>query len=82
MRADRGDWFWRRQLGDRAASHYLGRSTGPVPQAAAAVVRLSSDCLWRVATRGITVTAARQRAAVSADQSLGSAVLHLVAIIR
>ena len=71
-----GSWAIER----RATTWAVAR--GPSPQGAAAVVRLSSDCLWRVATRGITVTAARQRAAVSADQSLGSAVLHLVAIIR
>jgi hypothetical protein len=35
-----------------------------------------------VATRGITVETARERATVTGDQALGSAVLTLVAIIR
>jgi hypothetical protein len=50
--------------------------------AAAALARLSSDTLWRVATRGITVETARERATISGDQVLGSAVLTLVSIIR
>ncbi len=49
---------------------------------AAALVQLSSDCLWRVATRGITVETARDQTAISGDQALGSAALNLVAIIR
>lgn len=55
---------------------------GASAQPAAAVVRLSADCLWRVATGGITVAAAREQASISGDQALGSAVLSLVAIIR
>jgi hypothetical protein len=35
-----------------------------------------------VATRGITVEGARERASVAGDQDLGSAVLTLVSIIR
>jgi hypothetical protein len=35
-----------------------------------------------VATRGIPVETARERAAISGDQALGSAALNLVAIIR
>jgi hypothetical protein len=48
----------------------------------AASVELSSDCLWRVATGGITVEAAAKRAVISGDQALGSAALGLVSIIR
>jgi hypothetical protein len=55
---------------------------GPSIQDAAALVRLSADTLWRVATRGITVETARERATITGDQVLGSAVLTLVAIIR
>jgi uncharacterized protein (TIGR03083 family) len=54
---------------------------GPATQPAA-FVQLSSDCFWRVATRGITVETARKRALISGDQTLGAAVLNLVAIIR
>jgi uncharacterized protein (TIGR03083 family) len=50
--------------------------------ASAALVRLSADTLWRVATRGITVGTARERSVISGDQTLGLAVLTLVAIIR
>jgi hypothetical protein len=35
-----------------------------------------------VATRGIPVEAAREQAVLSGDRALGSAMLHLVAIIR
>jgi hypothetical protein len=52
------------------------------PRPADALVRLSSDALWRVATRGIPVEAAREQAVLSGDRALGSAMLHLVAIIR
>jgi len=47
-----------------------------------ALIRLSSDCLWRVATRGIPVEAAREQAMLSGDRVLGAAMLRLVAIIR
>jgi uncharacterized protein (TIGR03083 family) len=47
-----------------------------------ALMRLSSDTLWRVATRGITPARARERALVSGDEVLASAALNLVAIIR
>ena len=55
---------------------------GAPPQHAAALIQLSSDCLWRLATRGITVETAREQTTISGDQTLGSAVLNLVAIIR
>lgn len=55
---------------------------GPRAQDAAARVRLSAGTLWRVATLGITVETARERATVTGDEALGSAVLSLVAIIR
>jgi len=71
-----GTWtIWRRQ-GAWAVDR------GPGAQDAAALVRLSADTLWRVATRGITVEGARERASVAGDQDLGSAVLTLVSIIR
>lgn len=47
-----------------------------------ALVRVPSDALWRVATRGIPVEAAREQAMLSGDHVLGSAMLHLVSIIR
>ena len=53
----------------------------PSPDAAA-LVRLSADTLWRVATRGITVETARARSTISGDTALGLAALALVAIIR
>jgi uncharacterized protein (TIGR03083 family) len=71
-----GSWTARRQDSTWAVDH--GSSTQP----AAALVRISSDCLWRVATRGITVEAAREQAVISGDQELGLAALSLVAIIR
>ena len=55
---------------------------GRSAQDGAALVRLSADTLWRVATRGITVETARERATIAGDRDLGSAVLTLVAIIR
>jgi hypothetical protein len=54
---------------------------GPATQPAA-LVQLSSEDFWRVATRGITVETAREQALISGDQTLGAAVLNLVAIIR
>jgi hypothetical protein len=56
---------------------YRGSPTQP-----GALVRLPSGCLWRVATRGITVEDARAQTVISGDQALGAAVLNLVAIIR
>jgi len=47
-----------------------------------AVVRVSSDTLWRVATRGITVDEALTRADIAGVRPLGTAALALVAIIR
>jgi hypothetical protein len=47
-----------------------------------ALVRLSSDALWRVATGGIPVEAAQEQARLSGDRVLGLAMLHLVSIIR
>jgi uncharacterized protein (TIGR03083 family) len=48
----------------------------------AARVEISSDGLWRVATRGIAVDDALRQATISGDQVLGAAVLHLVSIVR
>jgi hypothetical protein len=55
---------------------------GSSEQPAAALVQLPSECLWRVATRGVTVETAREQTSIAGDQTLGSAVLNLVAIIR
>lgn len=71
-----GSWTIQRQQIGWAVDR--GSPTGP----AAALVQLSSESLWRVAIRGITVEAAREQASISGDQALGSAVLTLVAIIR
>jgi hypothetical protein len=71
-----GDWTIMRRPG----TWVVGR--GSAAQPAAALVQISSGCLWRVATRGITVQDARAQATISGDQTLGSAVLNLVAIIR
>jgi uncharacterized protein (TIGR03083 family) len=71
-----GSWTIRRRDATWAVHH------GSPAQPAAALVQLSSDGLWRVATRGIPVETAREQAAVSGDQALGSAALNLVAIIR
>jgi len=72
-----GTWTIRRQQ----VTWVVDRG-GPSTQDAAAVVWLSADTLWRVATRSITVETARERATIAGDQDLGSAVLTLVAIIR
>jgi uncharacterized protein (TIGR03083 family) len=71
-----GSWTVQRQ----DATWLVDRGWPPRP--ADAFVRLSSDALWRVATRGIPVEAAREQAVLSGDRALGSAMLHLVAIIR
>jgi uncharacterized protein (TIGR03083 family) len=70
-----GVWAVRRRDGDWAVA--LGPAAAP-----AAEVELSSDCLWRVATRGISVEAARGQASVTGDEALASAVLSLVSIVR
>jgi uncharacterized protein (TIGR03083 family) len=70
-----GDWTAQRKNATWAIDR--GPATRP-----AALVQLSSDCFWRVATRGITVETAREHAVISGDQALGAAVLNLVAIIR
>ena len=65
----------------RAAARWaVDRRAADVPPAAR--IRLSSATLWRAATRGITAETAIGRAEVTGDQALGSALLHLVAIIR
>jgi hypothetical protein len=71
-----GSWAIRRQDSTWAVDRDSSRP------AADALVQLSSDTLWRVATRGITVESARERATIAGDQVLGSAVLTLVSIIR
>lgn len=71
-----GSWTVRR----REATWAVDRGWPARP--ADALVRLSSDALWRVATRGIPVEAAREQAMLSGDRVLGSAMLHLVAVVR
>ena len=71
-----GSWTVRRQ----DATWVVNRGWPERP--ADALIRLSSDALWRVATRGIPVEAAREQALLSGDRVLGSAMLHLVSIIR
>jgi hypothetical protein len=73
-----GHGIW--TIGRRNATWVVGR--GWSAQSATALVEVSSECLWRGATRGITVETAREHATISGDQTLGSAVLNLVAIIR
>jgi uncharacterized protein (TIGR03083 family) len=49
---------------------------------ASAVIQLSSDMLWRVATRGIEVETALKDAQVTGDETLATAALSLLSIIR
>lgn len=70
-----GEWTVTRQEADWAIRP--GRC--PEPKA---VARLSSDLLWRVATRGISVQAALEQARIDGARELGAAALSLVSIIR
>ena len=72
-----GGGNWTAQRRNRIWTVNRGPATQP-----AALVQLPSDCFWRVAIRGITVETAREQALISGDQTLGAAVLNLVAIIR
>jgi hypothetical protein len=47
-----------------------------------ALVQVSPDTLWRLASRGLTPEQARERATISGDQRLASASLQLLSIIR
>jgi hypothetical protein len=47
-----------------------------------AVVQVSPDTLWRLASRGLTPEQARERVTISGDRALASAVLQLLSIIR
>jgi uncharacterized protein (TIGR03083 family) len=71
-----GDWTVLRRAG------WWSLDSGEPDGRPAARVEISSDGLWRVATRGIPVDAALRQATISGDQVLGAAVLHLVSIIR
>jgi uncharacterized protein (TIGR03083 family) len=71
-----GDWTARR------ADGFWALDRGAPGGRPAALTEVSADCLWRVATRGITVDAALGRATVSGDRALGAAVLSLVSIVR
>ena len=74
----RGGGSW--TVGRQDATWVVNR--GWPDRRADAIIRLSSDALWWVATRGIPVEAAREQALLSGDRVLGSAMLHLVSIIR
>jgi uncharacterized protein (TIGR03083 family) len=89
--AGAGTWTVRRRDGDwavtrgpaaesPAADSPAGKS--PAAESPAAEVVLPSGCLWRVATRGISVETARAQATVTGDETLASAVLSLVSIVR
>ncbi|MGN6677703.1 MAG: maleylpyruvate isomerase family mycothiol-dependent enzyme [Streptosporangiaceae bacterium] len=73
-----GGGTWNTRLGETG----WAISRGPAREAAHATVVVSSDTLWRVATRGIGVTDACARATISGDQALGAAALSLISIIR
>ncbi len=47
-----------------------------------AVVQLSPDTLWRLASRGLKPEQARERATVSGDERLAAAALQLLSIVR
>jgi hypothetical protein len=66
----------------RRASDAWALGSGAPDGRPAARVEISSDGLWRVATRGISVDDALRQATISGDQVLGAAVLHLVSIVR
>ncbi|MFI9587906.1 maleylpyruvate isomerase family mycothiol-dependent enzyme [Streptomyces sp. NPDC052236] len=72
-----GEWAAVRRV-DRWA---LTGDTPAAPAAAAAEVEISADTLWRLATRGITVQTARDRATLRGDAALLSAVLGMVSIV-
>jgi len=55
---------------------------GAAARQAAARVTLSSDTLWRVATRGIGVETALANARITGDRALAAAAMSLVSIIR
>jgi uncharacterized protein (TIGR03083 family) len=80
--AGAGTWTVRRRDSDWAVSRGSAGQCVGQGQPARAQVELSSGCLWRVATRGISVDAAREQATVSGDETLASAVLSLVSIVR
>ncbi len=85
--AGAGTWTVRRRDADWAVSRgsagqCVGQGQPGQGQPAQAQVELSSGCLWRVATRGISVDAARDHARIVGDVSLGGAVLSLVSIVR
>lgn len=50
--------------------------------AAAAEVEIEADCLWRLATRGITPDEARGRTTARGEPALVAAVLEIVSIVR
>jgi uncharacterized protein (TIGR03083 family) len=70
-----GEWMVTRQ----EAGWAIRPGSSPAP---AAVARLSSDALWRVATRGISAAAALEQARIDGSRELATAALHLVSIIR
>ncbi len=55
---------------------------GAAPEEPRTRVEVSSDTLWRVATRGIGVDDAIARTTITGDRHLGAAALSLISIIR
>jgi uncharacterized protein (TIGR03083 family) len=73
-----GGGIWTARLGETR----WALSRGQVPEATSAWVVVSSDTLWRVATRGIDIDDACAQATMTGDQALAAAALNLVSIIR
>jgi uncharacterized protein (TIGR03083 family) len=69
-----GQWAAARRIDRWSLDH-------DAPAVVAAEVEIDADTLWRLATRGITVQAARNQATMRGDTTLSSAVLDLVSIV-
>jgi uncharacterized protein (TIGR03083 family) len=69
-----GDWTLRREAGGWRL--YAGASRAP-----AASVRMDQDTAWRLFSKGLDPTEARERVTVEGDQALGSVVLGAFAVM-
>ncbi|MGP4043211.1 maleylpyruvate isomerase family mycothiol-dependent enzyme [Streptomyces sp. 2A115] len=69
-----GQWAVARHMDRWALAH-------DAPAVVAAEVEIDADTLWRLATRGITVQTAHNRATTRGDTTLSSAVLNIVSIV-
>ncbi len=69
-----GDWTLRRDA--RQWRLYVGASEDP-----AARVRIGQDIAWRLFSKGLDPTRAREQVAVEGDQALGSAALGTLAVM-